>query len=112
MDKQEACCDSLIEVMAAALNEDAIALMLVTVQKDNLGFCVKLALKQSVLQFRRTLSGNLTKQFRVYAGGGFNNADAISIVKWCRYPFPYLWVSVHLTFIVVHDHNGQYRTSW
>ncbi len=40
MNKQEARCDNLIEATAAALNEDAVAFMLVAVQKDNLGLCV------------------------------------------------------------------------
>ncbi len=54
MNKGDACCDTLIEATAAALNEDAVTLMLLAVQKDNLGLSVDLALKQSVLQFRRT----------------------------------------------------------
>ena len=54
MNKGEARCDTLIEATAAALNEDAITLMLLAVQKDNLGLSVNLALKRSVLQFRGT----------------------------------------------------------
>ncbi len=54
MNKQQACCDTLIETTAATLNEDALTLMLVTVQKDNLGLCVNLALTRSVLQVKRT----------------------------------------------------------
>ncbi len=54
MNKQEARCDTLIKATAVALNKDAVALMLVAVQKDNLGLSVDLALKRSVLQFRRT----------------------------------------------------------
>ncbi len=54
MDKQEARCETLIEATAAALNEDTVALMLVAVQKDNLGLSVDLALNRLVLQFRRT----------------------------------------------------------
>ncbi len=46
MNKQEARCDTLIEATGGALNEDAIALMLVAVQKKNLGLSVKLALKR------------------------------------------------------------------
>jgi len=55
MDQKEARCDSLIEATVAALNEDAITLMLLAVQKDNLGLSVGLALKWSVLLvlFRR-----------------------------------------------------------
>ena len=53
MNKGEARCDSLLETTAAALNEDAVTLMLLAVQKDNLGLSVNLALKRSVLQYRR-----------------------------------------------------------
>ena len=46
MNKPEARCDVIIEATATALNEDAVALMLVAVQKDNLGLSVNLALKR------------------------------------------------------------------
>ncbi len=54
MNKGEARCDNLIDSTAAALNKDAVTLMLLAVQKDNLGLSVNLALKRSVLQFRGT----------------------------------------------------------
>ena len=54
MNKQGACCVNLIEATAEALNDDAVALMLVAVQKDNIGISVNLALKLSVLQVTRT----------------------------------------------------------
>src|SRR6266404_1351167 len=107
MNKQDACCDSLIEATAAALNEDTVALMLVAVQKDNLGLSVDLALKRSVLQFRRAVSGNLIELFRAYSSGGFNELDAETIVRECLFSFPYLWAGIHLMFIVVHAHDGQ-----
>ena len=46
MHKPEARCDNLIEATAVALNKDVVALMLLAVQKDNLGLSVNLALKQ------------------------------------------------------------------
>ncbi len=48
MNKPAARCDILIETTAAALNDDVVALMLVAVQKHNLGLSVNLALKRSV----------------------------------------------------------------
>lgn len=39
-------CNELIENTAAALTDDIIALMLLAVQRDNLGLSVKLALEQ------------------------------------------------------------------
>src|SRR5882762_453169 len=99
MNKQEAHCGTLIQATAAALTKDAVALMLIAVQKDNLGLSVDLTLKRSVPQFGRTVSGNLIKLFRVYSSVGFNELDAETIVRKCLFPFPYLWVSVHLTCI-------------
>ena len=41
---QNSRCDDLIEKTAAALNEDIVALMLFTAQRDNLRLSVKAAL--------------------------------------------------------------------
>ena len=46
MDQAETRCDTLIEETAAALNEEVVALMLVAVQKDNVGLSGNLALKR------------------------------------------------------------------
>ena len=46
MDLKETRCDTLIEATATALNEEVVALMLVTVQKDNVGLSGNLALKR------------------------------------------------------------------
>jgi hypothetical protein len=43
---QNSRCDDLIEKMAAALNQDIIALMLLAVQRDNLRLSVKAALNR------------------------------------------------------------------
>ena len=107
MNKQEARCDVLIEATAAALNEDAVALMFLTVQKDNLGLSVNLALKRLVLQFKGTVVGNLIELCRVYDNGEISELDAKAIVPGCVFPFPYLWAGVHLAFIVVDAHDGQ-----
>jgi len=103
MDEKEARCDTLIEETAAALNDDVVALMLVSVQKDNnLGLSANLALKRSVQQFKGTVGGNLIRLCRVYSRGGFNKLNAITIVGGCVFPFPYLWASVQLAYIVAH----------
>jgi hypothetical protein len=39
-------CDALVEETAAALNEDAVALMLLAVQRDNIGLSVNAALRR------------------------------------------------------------------
>jgi len=57
MDKQVARCDILIGATAAALNEEAVALMLVAVQRDNLGLSVNVALKRLALQFKGNVVG-------------------------------------------------------
>ena len=103
MDEKEARCDTLIEETAAALNDDVVALMLVSVQKDNnLGLSANLALKRSVHRFKGSVAGNFIRLCRVYSRGGFNKLDTITIVRGCVFPFPYLWASVHLAFIVAH----------
>ncbi len=61
MNRKEGRCDILIEATAAALNKDAVALMLVAVQKDNLGLGVSLALKRSVHKFKGTVGGYLIR---------------------------------------------------
>ena len=46
MHRQNAHCNDLIEMTAAALNEDTVALMLLVVQKDNLELSVNVALNR------------------------------------------------------------------
>ncbi|KAF8262776.1 hypothetical protein EI94DRAFT_1808256 [Lactarius quietus] len=46
MQKSDSRCDVLVEETAAALNEDAVALMLLAVQKGNIGLSVKEALRR------------------------------------------------------------------
>ena len=46
MHKQNSHCNDLIEMTAAALNEDAVALMLLAVQNGNLELSVKVALNR------------------------------------------------------------------
>src|SRR6267378_4682318 len=113
MNKQEAHCDTLIGATAAALNEDAVALMLLAVQKENLGWSVNLALQRPVHQFKGTMGGNLIELCRVYSSGGFNELDANTTARECLFPFPYLWARVRLAFLVVHaDGQGRHFRSW
>ena len=109
MNKQEAHCDTLIEETAAALSEDAVALMLLAVQKENLGWSVNLALQRPVHQFKGTMGGNLIELCRVYSSGGFNELDAETIVRKCLYPFPFIWVSDQLMSIVLHVNDGYWQ---
>ena len=46
MHKKDRCCDELIEKTAAVLNDDAVSLMLIGVQRDNLELSVRMALNQ------------------------------------------------------------------
>ena len=46
MHRQNGHCDDLIETTAAALDEDAVALMLLAVQNGNLELSVKVALNR------------------------------------------------------------------
>ncbi|KAH8977024.1 hypothetical protein EDB86DRAFT_1350778 [Lactarius hatsudake] len=65
-------CDALIETTGAALNEDIVGLMLLAVQRDNLGLCVKTALN------------------RVHTRTG---TEVKHTVRECLTSFPYIWVS-------------------
>src|SRR6267378_4950186 len=100
MDQKGTRCNNLIEATAGALNGDIITLMLLAVQKNNLGLGVNLALKRSVHQFKETIGRDLIKQCRIYSSGRF---DTKTIVRECLFQFPYLWASVQLVFIVTHD---------
>ncbi|KAF8264582.1 hypothetical protein EI94DRAFT_1686266 [Lactarius quietus] len=62
-------CNGLIDTTAAALNEDIVALMLLAVQKGNLGWSVKIALNCAHLQ-------------------GF---EVERVVRECLVLFPYIW---------------------
>ncbi|KAI9433125.1 hypothetical protein H4582DRAFT_1857035, partial [Lactarius indigo] len=70
MHKQSMGCDKLIETTAAALNDDIVGLMLLAVQRGNLEFSVKAALK-------RVRSHDSTK--------------AEDIIRKCLLPFPRIW---------------------
>ncbi|KAN0140823.1 hypothetical protein V8E53_001267 [Lactarius tabidus] len=66
-------CKNLVEKTAEALNEDAVALMLLTVQKSNLELSVNMALRRC----------------SVYRHAKFDVKD---VIKQCLFPFPYIWV--------------------
>lgn len=46
MHSKDSDCNSLVEKTAAALNNDAVVLMLLAVQRDNVGLSVKTALRR------------------------------------------------------------------
>ncbi|KAN0137558.1 hypothetical protein V8E53_004609 [Lactarius tabidus] len=69
-------CDNLVEETAVALNEDAITLMLLAVQKSNLGLSVKMALSRSC-SVQRLAEINVKNVIREYL-----------------IAFPYVWASV------------------
>ncbi|KAN0132936.1 hypothetical protein V8E53_009301 [Lactarius tabidus] len=66
-------CNNLVEKTAEALNEDAVALMLLAVQKGNLDLSVKTALSRV----------NRLTEFSVKV-----------LIQECLIPFPYIWASV------------------
>ncbi|KAF8257846.1 hypothetical protein EI94DRAFT_1756619 [Lactarius quietus] len=76
MHKKDSRCDDLVEKTAAALNEDTVALMLLTVQRGN----IELSVKTSLSRVRR-LTGFEVKQ----------------VIRACLVPFPYLWASVYIS---------------
>ncbi|KAF8256967.1 hypothetical protein EI94DRAFT_130039 [Lactarius quietus] len=78
MQKSDSRCDVLVEETAAALNEDAVALMLLAVQKGNIGLSVKEALR------------------RVDRLTGF---DVEQVIRKCLFPFPYIWLVSARSFL-------------
>jgi hypothetical protein len=72
MNMKDSRCDSLVEKTAAALNEDTVALMLLTVQRGNLELSVKTALS------------------RVSTAG----LDVKKVIRECLVPFPYIWLNL------------------
>ncbi|KAF8256781.1 hypothetical protein EI94DRAFT_190853 [Lactarius quietus] len=70
MQKNDSRCDVLVEKTAAALNEDAVSLMLLAVQKGNIGLSVKTAL---------SCVDHVT---------GF---EVEQVIRKCLVPFPYIW---------------------
>ncbi|KAN0130009.1 hypothetical protein V8E53_012163 [Lactarius tabidus] len=73
MHMKDSRCDNLVEKTAEALNDDAVALMLLAVQKGNLDLSVKMALS------------------RVHRLTEFN---VKVVIRECLIPFPYIWASV------------------
>ncbi len=139
MDQKGTRCNNLIEATAGALNGDIITLMLLAVQKNNLGLGVNLALKRSVHQFKETIGRDLIKLCRIYSSASVKKVgvpvrsscsgaartcqnayffyrcgrfDTKTIVRECLFRFPYLWASVQLVFIVTHDGQCAHNDSW
>ena len=52
MHKTDGCCKKLIEETAGALNDDAVTLMLVAVQRTNVELSVKVAVKRCVWSYK------------------------------------------------------------
>ncbi|KAH9005051.1 hypothetical protein EDB86DRAFT_2796846 [Lactarius hatsudake] len=99
MHRQNRRCDDLIEKTAAALNEDTIALMLLTVQKGNLQLSVKMALNRLVRQLNGEASDDLNEYCSVLSGAGFKVEGTERVVGECLFAFPFIWVSVGCVLI-------------
>ncbi|KAF8257267.1 hypothetical protein EI94DRAFT_1759526 [Lactarius quietus] len=72
MHMKDSRCDCLVEMTAAVLNEDTVALMLLAVQRGNIEFSVKTSLS------------------RVHRLTGF---EVEQVIRACLAPFPYLWAN-------------------
>ena len=64
MHKVETRCDSLLKETAEALNEDVLALMLLAVQKTDLGLSIRTAVKRCVfhMENRQRMQSNQTSK--------------------------------------------------
>jgi hypothetical protein len=92
-------CNKLVEETAAALNDDAVALMLLAVQRSNLELSVKLAVMRWVC-WHKALREYLSSQCSFHPHFMVNTQDIKDIVKTSLFPFPYIWVSVNVISIV------------
>ncbi|KAN0129982.1 hypothetical protein V8E53_012136 [Lactarius tabidus] len=84
MHMKDSRCDNLVEKTAEALNEDAVALMLLAVQKGNLDLSVKMALSRC--------SVHRLTEFNVEV-----------VIRECLVPFPYIWASVTELQLMIDD---------
>jgi hypothetical protein len=93
-------CNKLVEETAAALNDDAVALMLLAVQRSNLELAVNVAVRRWVC-WHKALREYLSSQCSVHPRFTVIAKDMEGMVKTSLIPFPYIWVSVDVISIVV-----------
>ena len=90
-------CNDLIEKTAAELNDNIIALMLLSVQRANLELSVKSALNQWVFLLNDSewviVSNNLNKHYSVHYSAELEAKGAKDMVQECLRPFPNIWAS-------------------
>jgi len=97
----------LLRQQLPALNDNVVALMLVAVQRhNNLGLSVNLALIGQCTSLRELWVGISSGCAGSTPGMVLISMAQETIVRECIFPFPYLWVSVHLAFIVAHAYDG------
>ena len=93
MQKHGQRCAGLIELTAGALSDDAVTLMLVAVQRDNLELSIKHAVKWLVLTHGRTKTGSMKSHYRTHRGFEQGNGSTEAVIRSCIIAFPSLFVS-------------------
>jgi hypothetical protein len=113
MHKPNMRCNELVEETAGALNNDAVTLMLLAVQKSNLELSVNLAVKRWVC-WHKALREYLSSQCSVHPYFTVTDMDMKRIVGRSLVSFPYVWVSVEIisTLVPAPDRAHTPLSSW
>jgi hypothetical protein len=87
-------CGNLVEKTAAALNEEAVMLMLLVVQRGECRIECEASLETVSTSIKlEKVSKNLNKNCSVQRLVTFEVED---VIRECLIPFPYIWASVSL----------------
>ena len=101
-------CHHLIETTAAALNEDVVTLMLIAVQRVNIGLSVRRALNRWVCELNGWMNKYLNKHCRVLSSTGLEVKRKDDIVRECLRQFPFIWASINSLSAWCATHNASY----
>ena len=92
MHKVETRCDSLLEETAEALNEDVLTLMLLAVQKADLGLSIRTAVTRCVFHVKNRERMQSHQRYSVHNMS--LNEDTRDVILSCLIPFPQIWASI------------------
>jgi hypothetical protein len=97
MHKQGQCTD-LIETTANELGDDVVALMLLAVQRGNLEFNIREAIRRYVYMRTATSTRKVYRRNRTDIRFKQGTVSTEKVIKICILGFPSLWVSRYILF--------------
>jgi len=109
MHKEGQQCTELIERTANALNSGVVALILLSVQQDNLELNIKQAVQWWVLIYTRTGMRGAYSHYRAHSAFGHEHGSIEAVIKKCIQAFPLLWVS-HITVFRTNSGSNKFIT--